>query len=80
MLWQRLLEPPDHSKPPAAADPGEEALHDPSTWVDHEADLFGRLADDLDGDEGGTRRPVAGIARVVEGVRIRPRPQVGAAE
>ena len=32
--------------------------------VPHEADLSGRLSDDLDSDEGGTNGFVAGIARV----------------
>ena len=51
-------------KPCVSTDPGEEALNHPSAWVDYEADLSGRLSNDLDSDEGGTRGLVTGIACV----------------
>ena len=47
---------------------GQEALGYLSTRVDHEADLSRGLVDNLNGDEGGARRPVAGIARVGQGL------------
>ncbi len=33
--------------------------------MDYEVDLSGRLAYDLDGNKGGTRRPVAGASSTV---------------
>src|SRR5215204_1154198 len=49
------------------ADPGEEALDHPSARMDRKADLVGRLPDDLDGNAGGARGPLSGIARIREG-------------
>jgi hypothetical protein len=40
-----------------SVDPGEEALDDPSSWEDDEADLIGDFPDDFDGNAG--RRPDA---------------------
>lgn len=46
---------------PVSADPDEEALDDPAARMDGEADLVRRLLDDLDGDDGGSSRLVAGV-------------------
>src|SRR5829696_101644 len=35
--------------------------------MDRKADLVGRLPDDLDGNAGGARGPLSGIARIREG-------------
>jgi hypothetical protein len=46
---------------------GEEALDHPSARMDRKADLVGRLPDDLDGNAGGARGPLSGVALIREG-------------
>lgn len=53
-------------QPAVPADPCEEALDHPALRMDGEADLVGRLANDLDGDDRAGGRPVSRIARVGE--------------
>lgn len=52
---------------PVAADPREEALHDPPPRVDGEADLPVWFADDLDAGGTGARVVLARVARIGEG-------------
>ena len=51
------------------ADPGEEAFPDPAPGMNGEADLIGRLPDDLDVDQRGSARPISGKAGIGEGLR-----------
>jgi hypothetical protein len=53
-------------QPAVAAEPGEASLDDPAARMHGEADLTGRLANDLDGDAGSARHPVAGTGVVGE--------------
>jgi hypothetical protein len=57
-LWSRL--------PVAAPDPGEEALDNPGSRLDGEADLIGGLAHGLEGDRGGAGDALASVAGIGE--------------
>jgi hypothetical protein len=53
-------------QPPVAPDPGEEALDNPASRLDGEADLIGGLAHDLEGDRGGAGDALASVAGIGE--------------
>ena len=51
---------------PIAADPGEEPLDNPASWLNGEADLIGVLAHNLDSDRRGVCDLLTGITAISE--------------
>jgi hypothetical protein len=51
---------------PIAADPGEEPLDNPASWLNGEADLIGVLAHNLDSDQRGVCDLLTGITAISE--------------
>jgi hypothetical protein len=51
---------------PIAADPGEEPLDNPASWLNGEADLIGVFAHNLDSDQRGVCDLLTGITAISE--------------